>query len=142
VNDLSNEIRPYRSGDRDGLVQLWRQVLPDDSPHNEPNAVLDAKLAVDRLLFVASERGRIVGSAMAGYDGHRGWLYSVAVEPDGRRKGLGSALVKHAVAALRTAGCVKVNLQVRSSNEAVVAFYEALGFSVEERISMGKRLAD
>jgi len=140
VNDLSSEIRPYRSSDREGLIQLWRRALPDDSPHNEPNSVIDAKLAVDHLLFVASETERIVGSAIAGYDGHRGWLYSVAVHPDRRRRGLGSELVNHAVAALKAAGAVKVNLQVRSSNAAVVAFYGALGFEVEDRISMGKRL--
>ncbi len=77
---------------------------------------------------------------MSGYDGHRGWLYAVAVKPEFRRKGIGRQLVNHAVSALMNIGCPKVNLQVRSTNAAVVAFYKAIGFSTEDRISMGKRL--
>lgn len=130
-------IRPYEESDRQQLIDLWRKALPDDSPHNDPPGVIDAKLKVDRLLFVGEETGEIVGSVMAGYDGHRGWLYSVAIDQDSRRKGLGSSLVQHAVAELRSLGCVKINLQVRSSNSAVVAFYESLGFKIEDRISMG-----
>ena len=82
-------------------------------------------------------RTSVIGTAMAGYDGHRGWLYTVAVSPGHRRRGVGTALVRHAVAALRTAGCIKVNLQIRSSNLAVRGFYESLGFAAEERLSMG-----
>ena len=103
MNDLSSEIRPYRSGDREGLIQLWRRALPDDSPHNEPNWVIAAKLAVDHLLFVASETERIVGSEMAGYDGHRGWVDSVAVQPVRRRRDLGRALVNRSVGARQSA---------------------------------------
>ncbi len=77
---------------------------------------------------------------MAGYDGHRGWLYAVAVDPGQRRGGVGTALVRHAEQMLRDLGCGKVNLQVRATNAAVVSFYERLGYAVEERISMGKRL--
>jgi ribosomal protein S18 acetylase RimI-like enzyme len=74
---------------------------------------------------------------MAGYDGHRGWLYSVAVDQSKRRKGIGSKLVRHIVRALHDRGCIKINLQVRSANAAVVSFYGSLGFKVEDRISMG-----
>jgi ribosomal protein S18 acetylase RimI-like enzyme len=77
---------------------------------------------------------------MAGYDGHRGWLYSVAVDPDRQRQGIGRQLMDYAVDVLKTKGCVKINLQVRATNAGVVAFYEALGFVVEDRISMGKLL--
>ena len=77
---------------------------------------------------------------MAGYDGHRGWIYSVAVAIEHRRQGVGSQLVKFAERALAKKGCVKVNLQIMEGNESVVAFYGKLGFSVEKRISMGKRL--
>jgi len=130
-------IRPYISADKDQLVALWRTVFPDDPPHNEPRRAIEAKLKVDKLLFVAAEGAAIVGSVMAGYDGHRGWLYSVAVHPSVRRQGTGTKLVHYALEQLKNLGCVKVNLQVRVTNGAVVAFYRALGFHVEERISMG-----
>ena len=132
-------IRPYQDDDRDEVTSLWRQTFPGE-PHNEPNAVIDAKLAVDRLLFVARDQGKIIGTSMAGYDGHRGWLYSVAVDPDRQRQGIGRQLMDYAVDVLKTKGCVKINLQVRATNAGVVAFYEALGFVVEDRISMGKLL--
>ena len=132
-------IRPYQDDDRDEVTSLWRQTFPGE-PHNDPNAVIDAKLAVDRLLFVARDQGKIIGTAMAGYDGHRGWLYSVAVDPDRQRQGIGRQLMDYAVDVLKTKGCVKINLQVRATNAGVVAFYEALGFVVEDRISMGKLL--
>jgi len=77
---------------------------------------------------------------MAGYDGHRGWLYTVAVSPQYRRQGIGRKLVQHAESALIEMGCLKINLQVRASNAEVVAFYQRLGYLVEERISMGKLL--
>ena len=142
MNDTPIEIRHYQSEDRDDGVHLWQLVFPDDPPHNEPNEVIDAKLKVDQLLFVAIDHRKVVGTAMAGYDGHRGWLYSVAVDSAQRRQGLGRRLVAHTVDALKATGCIKVNLQVRAANAPVIAFYEALGFAVEERISMGKLLND
>lgn len=84
--------------------------------------------------------GAVLGTILAGYDGHRGWLYSVAVDPANRRSGIGAALVRHAQRALAELGCMKVNLQIMSGNEAVAGFYEKLGFTVEARISMGKLL--
>jgi ribosomal protein S18 acetylase RimI-like enzyme len=93
------------------------------------------------LFFVAEEGGEVVGTALAGYDGHRGWVYYVAVEPSRRRRGVGAALMARAEEGLRALGCPKLNLQVRSSNRQAVAFYERLGYAVEERVSMGKLLA-
>ena len=94
----------------------------------------------DDMLFVATDVDSVIGTAMAGYDGHRGWLYTVAVSPEDRRRGIGTALVRHAVEALRMAGCTKVNLQIRATNTAVRGFYESLGFGVEERLSMGMHI--
>ncbi len=131
------EIRRYRETDRPQVVALWKRAFPNDPPRNEPNRMIDAKLAVDDLIFVAVEAGSIIGAAIAGYDGHRGWLYSVAVDESLRRKRVGSALIRHAIGVLRGLGCIKINLQVRSTNAAVVAFYQSLGFEVEDRISMG-----
>jgi ribosomal protein S18 acetylase RimI-like enzyme len=82
----------------------------------------------------------VIGTVMGGYDGHRGWVYSVAVRPAERRKGVGTALLGRLEEAFVARGCLKVNLQVRESNAGVAAFYERLGYTVEERISMGKRL--
>lgn len=78
---------------------------------------------------------------MAGYDGHRGWLYCLAVDPAARKQGLGTALIRHAEGVLVQLGCLKVNLQIIEGNKAVAAFYQALGYVVEPRISMGKPLA-
>lgn len=130
-------IRKYQAGDRETLIALWQHVFPDDPPHNEPSAVLEAKLAVDDLIFVAEEKDEIIGACMAGYDGHRGWLYAVAVKPDHRRDGLGKELVATTIRAMQALGCIKVNLQIRADNTAVAEFYKSLGFSVEDRISMG-----
>lgn len=133
-------VRQFQKSDTDALVQLWERVFPDDPPHNAPAAVIESKLAVDDLIFVAERGGSLVGACMAGYDGHRGWLYSVAVLSENRRSGVGAALVNHATAALKSLGCIKVNLQIRATNSAVAEFYKSLGFEVEERISMGKRV--
>lgn len=84
--------------------------------------------------------GQLVGGLKAGFDGVRGWIYHLAVAPESRRCGVATKLVRAAEAALRDLGCPKVNLQVRASNASVVAFYQALGFTVEERVSMGRRL--
>ena len=132
------QIRSCSDHDRPGVIALWEKVFPDDPPHNAPAKVFDAKLAMrDGMLFVATESDSVIGTAMAGYDGHRGWLYAVTVSPDRRRRGIGAALVRHAVDALRAAGCTKVNLQIRATNTAVRGFYESLGFEAEERLSMG-----
>ena len=130
-------IRKYQEIDRSKLVDLWEKVFPDDPPHNAPEKVIDAKLAVDDLIFVAECDDKIVGACMAGYDGHRGWLYAVAVSQEHRRKSIGAKLVQHALAALKDIGCIKVNIQIRSTNTQVAAFYQSLGFATEERLSMG-----
>ena len=136
------EIRKYCEKDKQTLLELWATVFPDDPPHNEPTKVLAAKLAVDDLVFVAEDGNRIIGASMAGYDVHRGWLYAVAVLPEYRRTGTGSSLISHAVRSLQEIGCIKVNLQIRSTNEEVAAFYESLGFVREDRLSMGMRIGD
>ena len=130
-------IRKYCENDKHSLIKLWETVFPYDPPHNEPSKVLKDKLAVDDLIFVAEDNNQLIGGCMAGYDGHRGWLYAVAVLPVHRRKGTGSSLVKHAMKCLRKIGCTKINLQIRSTNSEVADFYESLGFIKEDRLSMG-----
>ena len=135
------QIHPATVADRPGVVALWNRIFPEDPPHNAPAAVFDAKLATgDGMLFIAKEGSLIIGTAMAGYDGHRGWLYKVAVAPEYRRRGIARSLVDHAVRALRAAGCTKVNLQIRPANADVREFYESIGFLSEERLNMGMHI--
>ena len=136
-------IRKYdASTDHDQVVALWRTVFGYGDAHNEPSLVISKKQATnDGLFFVAVNEAAIVGTVMAGYDGHRGWLYSVAVHPDRRGNGLGRKLVGFAEAALTVVGCVKINLQLLNSNELTANFYKSLGYRVEPRVSMGKILA-
>ena len=135
------QIRPYEDADEPAVIALWREALPIFAPHHDPATSIRNKLAVERdLFFVAVVAGAVVGTVMGGYDGHRGWVYSVAVKMEHRRAGVGTALLRRLEQALVERGCLKVNLQVRASNAEVVAFYKKLGYAVEELISMGKRL--
>jgi ribosomal protein S18 acetylase RimI-like enzyme len=131
-------IRKYKEADEQLLIKLWEEVFPESSPHNEPSKMLREKLAVDDLIFVVEEGQKLVGACIAGYDGHRGWLYAVAVAESKRRGGTGSELIKYTMDALKKVGCEKVNLQIRSTNTKVKAFYESLGFITEDRLSMGR----
>jgi ribosomal protein S18 acetylase RimI-like enzyme len=135
------EIRTYHGSDESAVIALWNRVLAPNAPHNDPATNIRKKLEVDKeLFFVATVEDCVVGTVMGGYDGHRGWIYSVAVDPDFQRHGIGSALIRYVEEALVQRGCLKVNLQVRATNEDVIAFYAKLGFAIEEIISMGKRL--
>ncbi len=126
---------------RESVIHLWETVFGYEAAHNKPSLVIDKKLvAEDDLLFLALLENRVVGTIMAGYDGHRGWLYSVAVCPQHRLLGIGTLLIRHAEQALATLGCLKINLQIVAGNEQVTSFYRTLGYKIEERISMGKLL--
>lgn len=134
-------IRPYRDADQAAVVALWNESLPPNAPHNDPASSIRRKREYEQdLFFVAEVNGEVVGAVMGGYDGHRGWIYSVAVRPEFRRQGIGRALLTEMERALVRRGCLKINLQVRTSNRDVIAFYEKLGFVVEEIVSMGKRM--
>ncbi|HRH95229.1 MAG TPA: GNAT family acetyltransferase [Prosthecobacter sp.] len=128
---------------RSQVVALWEAVFGYESAHNRPALVIDKKIdAGDHLFFVAVSGEEVVGTLIAGYDGHRGWIYSVAVHPAHRKQGIGSRLVGHAERVLTAKGCVKINLQILEGNEGVAVFYESLGYSVERRVSMGKRIQE
>ena len=128
---------------RGKVISLWRGVFGYETAHNKPEVAIDKKVGFgDELFFVANEADEVIGTVMAGYDGHRGWIYSVAVSAAHRRRGVGSQLVEFAEAALAKKGCMKVNLQILEGNETVTAFYESLGFAVEKRVSMGKRIPE
>ncbi|WP_229590603.1 GNAT family acetyltransferase [Pseudodesulfovibrio sediminis] len=123
---------------RQAVIDLWKMVFDPLASYNDPAFAIDRKRAVDDLFFVAVENDTVIGTIMAGYDGHRGWIYSLAVHPDQRKHGIGSMLLHHAENALTKRGCFKINLQVRESNVDVIRFYEANGFAMEKILSMGK----
>jgi ribosomal protein S18 acetylase RimI-like enzyme len=128
---------------RSQVIALWKAVFNYQAMHNKPDLAIDKKIAVDdQLFFVAVDGVAVVGTVMAGYDGHRGWIYSVAVSPSHRRQAIGSRLVAHAEHALACKGCMKINLQILEGNDSAVAFYSSLGYSAEKRISMGKLMSE
>jgi len=135
------DIRPYESKDQTQVVALWNEVFPDDPPWNDPTSMIRRKLTVQPELFlVAHVTGEVAGTVLAGFDGVRGWVHHLAVRASYRRQGLASSLMTAAEKGLAALGCPKVNLQVRATNSAVVAFYRSLGYEVEDRISLGRRL--
>jgi ribosomal protein S18 acetylase RimI-like enzyme len=139
LSDVS--IRPYEAQDEAAVVEIWRTCFPDDPPWNEPRDVIRRKMTVQpELLLVALVDGQVVGTVLAGFDGFRGWVNKVATHPSHQRKGIASRLMRAAERALADMGCPKLNLQVRADNAAVVQFYENAGYTIEDRVSMGKRL--
>ncbi len=134
------KIRRFESTDQGAVIALWHRcelVVPK----NDPARDIALKMRWQpELFFVGEDQDQIVGTVMAGYEGHRGWINYLAVDPDAQRVGLGRDLMSAAEEALRAVGCPKINLQVRSSNEAVIAFYRRLGYAVDEVISLGKHL--
>jgi ribosomal protein S18 acetylase RimI-like enzyme len=134
-------IVTYHEGHFNGVDALWRDAFPNDNAWNAAKISIPEKLRVQPdLLLVAVESGLVVGSIMAGYDGHRGWISRIAVLKSNRRQGIGEALIREAEKRLAALGCSKVNLQVVTSNATVLGFYQSLGYHVEERVSMSKRL--
>jgi len=135
------QIRPIRPSDEPAVARLWRAVFPEAPARNHPETDIQRKLALQSELFlVAIVDRQVVGTAMGGYDGHRGWVYYVAVARDHRRRGVGRALMEDLERRLARLGCPKLNLQVRASNHNAVGFYENLGYRVEQRVSMAKLL--
>jgi len=141
---MACRITPYNNtAHRAQVISLWEAAFGYEAPHNAPDLVIDKKRAVDDgLFFVAVDQGEVIGTVMAGYDGHRGWIYSIAVAAAQRQRGLGSALLVFAEKQLVERGCLKINLQIMEGNEAVEAFYRSNGYTTERRISMGKALVD
>ena len=133
-------IRPFQSSDEAHVIDLWQRcnlVVP----HNDPRRDIARKLAVQPELFLlAVDADAIIGSVMVGYEGHRGWINYLAVDPARRFQGIGRALMQAAEERLLARGCPKINLQVRTTNQAVLDFYRALGYRVDDVVSMGKRL--
>ena len=135
-------IRPYQEEDEPQVIALWK-ACHLVVPWNDPVKDIARKLQVQRELFlVGVVEEKVVATVMASYDGHRGWLNYVAVSPELQQQGIGRQMMETVEAELNERGCPKINLQVRASNQAVIAFYQRLGFQVDTVISMGKRLME
>lgn len=132
--------RPYRPEDEEAVVRLWEESGLT-RPWNDPHKDIARKLSTRPEWFMVAVIGvQIVGTVMAGYDGHRGWVNYLAVAGTHRRMGIGRRLMGEVENLLRAVDCPKINLQVRSTNRDAVGFYEALGYSVDDVISLGRRL--
>lgn len=136
------DVRRFEIGDAAAVIELWH-LCELTRPWNDPNKDIARKLKVDDGLFlVCIADGHIVGSIMAGYDGHRGWINYLAVHPDHRRGGIAARLMDEAEQLLRATGCPKINLQIRSTNTEALDFYHRIGYEADEVLSFGKRLED
>ncbi len=137
---MAFSIRTAAPADTDAIIALWDEAGLT-RPWNDPRKDLErhAKVSAD-LLLVADDDDRVVGTVMAAYDGHRGWLYYLASAADRRGEGIGRGLVVEAEHRLLALGCPKVQLMVRPGNEGVFGFYDALGYDRFEIGMTGKRL--
>lgn len=133
-------IRPFEDADEAAVVALWQRAGLT-RPWNDPGKDIRRKRAEQPELFGVMVAGdEVIGTVMAGYEGHRGWINYLAVDPSCQKQGLGRRLMAWSEARLRERGCPKINLQVRQGNDAVLAFYAALGYADDNVVSLGKRL--
>ena len=131
------KIRAYQPPDEAAILTLWTRcgLVP---PGSDPLADIHRKLTVQPELFlVGTVDSTVIASGLAGYDGHRGYLYYLAVSPEHQRRGYGRAVVIHIQGLLRERGCPKLNLFVSSDNHSALAFYERLGFTRNDLMSLG-----
>ncbi len=137
---MSFRIIQYDPAYQQALINLWKEcnlVVPQNDP------VVDIQKKLDfqpQLFFIALLNDQLVGSIMAGYEGHRGWLNYLAISPKHQRQGYGKRLVDEATEKLRKLGCQKINAQIRKTNLSAIEFYKRIGFKEDNVISLGKRL--
>jgi ribosomal protein S18 acetylase RimI-like enzyme len=136
------DIRPFQAADEGAVIDLWRRcdLL---RPWNDPHRDIQRKRQVRPDLFLVGVLdGVVVATAMVGYEGHRGWISYLGVAPEHQHKGFGRAMMDEAERLLRQCGCPKINLQVRTTNHAVIEFYQRIGFKLDDVVSLGKRLEE
>jgi ribosomal protein S18 acetylase RimI-like enzyme len=138
VTSLS--ISPITDADVPAVIALW-QRCGLTRPWNDPSAdIAFARRGANATILLGRADGALVVTAMVGHDGHRGWVYYVAVDPDQQRKDFGRAIMTAAEDWLRELGVAKVMLMVRPDNTKVQAFYGALGYDEQERVIYAKWL--
>jgi len=136
------EIEEYREKYGVQVIELWlkcKLVVPSNNPRRD----IERKIEVDRDLFLVGRiQGKIVATVMGGYEGHRGWINYLAVDPEYRNNGYGRLIMRAVEKRIRAKGCPKINLQVRNSNDTVIKFYKSLGYADDHVIGLGKRLEE
>lgn len=138
MGDSKNRIAG--EADRDAVIALW-QACDLTRPWNDPGA--DFRKAIENTtsdILLLTENDILIAAVMVGYDGHRGWVYYLAVHPGHRRKGLGRRMMAAAEGWLRERGAPKIQLMVRGDNADAIAFYEALGIGRQDVVTLGRRL--
>jgi ribosomal protein S18 acetylase RimI-like enzyme len=133
-------IRPYHASDEAAVIALWHECGLV-RPWNDPQRDIARKLTAQPELFLVGViDAQLIATAMVGFDGHRGWVYYLAMASAHRRQSHGRSLMREAERLLIERGCPKINLLVRTSNKAVIEFYKRLGYAQDDAISLGKRL--
>ncbi len=136
------EIRAFQPEDEAAVIELW-QRCGLVRPWNNPRQDIERKLKVQSEMFlVGLIEGKIVASVMGGYEGRRGWVNNLAVDPDYQRRSLGREIMEAVEEKIRTMGAPKINLQIRTDNLVAIKFYESIGYKMDEVVSMGKRLVE
>ncbi len=134
------KIRTFDIADQAAVIELWR-ACNLVVPWNDPVKDIGRKLKLDVDLFLVGEsHGEIVATVMGGYEGHRGWINYLAVSPQHQRKGYGREIMEFVEQRIQLKGCPKINLQIRGTNTQAAAFYQAIGYDIENVIGLGKRL--
>ena len=140
-------IRDFQAEDETGLIELWK-VSGIYRSWNDPHLDIARKIenmqktGFGLFLVVQDSSGKIIGSVMAGYDGHRGSVNYLAVHPEAQKQGIGRALMAEVERWCEVEGCPKINLLVRTDNEAVKAFYARCGYGVDAVFGLSKRLIE
>lgn len=133
-------FRSFRAEDEHAVIDLWQRcdlIRPWNNPHED----IAIKMTTQPELFLVGEQdSKLIATAMAGFDGHRGWVSYFAVDPGLQGQGIGRSLMAEVERLLKLRGVPKINLQVRTSNKDVIAFYQSLGFKIDDVVGMGKRL--
>jgi ribosomal protein S18 acetylase RimI-like enzyme len=133
-------IREFEESDRADMISLWERCLLT-RPWNNPSTDIDLALRTeDATVFVGTLKGPIVAAMMVGFDGHRGWVYYLGVDPAYRGRGYGRRMMVHAEDWLKAKGSPKIQLMVRDDNQAAIGFYEALSYAPQKVIVLGRRL--
>jgi ribosomal protein S18 acetylase RimI-like enzyme len=133
-------IRQYSPEDEKDVITLWH-ACGLVVPHNDPKTDIEKKIEFQPQWFLVGViNKKVVATIMAGYDGHRGWINYLGVLPEYQRKGYGQKMMEKAEQLLKKVGCQKINLQIRKTNVSIIKFYESVGYTPDEVVSMGKRL--
>ena len=135
-------IQPYKPEYEKAVIKLWRKCNLV-RPQNNPKKDIARKLKVKPELFLVGVEGnKVIATAMGGYEGHRGWVNYLGVDPEYRHKGAGRKMMEAIEEKLLAMGCPKINSQVLVDNTEATKFYQRIGYKKDEVISMGKRLIE